>query len=110
MPSSLAHCRRSRALEAAIGAIGAFGIAGPEDDHLGFLQTILDVPCRRHADAHRIAKMMRGAPVPAFPGVRIGRTRVKPIRLAKRISEAEIVTDIAPLMVRGHGNVMAPGP
>ena len=30
-----------RAFEARVAAVGALGIAGPEDDHLGFLQAIL---------------------------------------------------------------------
>src|SRR5208337_1483045 len=62
-----------RAFEPGIGAVGAFGIRGPEDDHLGFLEAILDPAiARRNANAHRIAEMMDGAPVPALPTVRVG--------------------------------------
>src|SRR5450759_2985292 len=61
-----------RAFLRAIGAAGGFGIGGPEHDHLAVLQQILDGAVSfTLADAHRVAPVVRGAPVPAFPAVRV---------------------------------------
>ena len=75
-----------RALEARGVAVGDLRVARPEDDHLGFLQAVLDEAVEAgHADAHRIAVVVRRAPVPAFPAVRV----VVHAREAEQIAEAQ---------------------
>ncbi len=92
-----------RALEPRIGSIGAFGIAGPEDDHLGFLEAILDpAVARRHADAHRIAEVVHGAPVPALPAVRVGGDPGEADQVGETHQRAQVIADVAPLVVRRH--------
>ena len=92
-----------RALEPRIGAVGAFGIAGPEDDHLGFLEAVLDpAVARRHADAHRIAEMVHGAPVPALPAVRVGGDPGEADQVGEAHQRAEVIAHVAPLVMGRH--------
>ena len=92
------------ALEPGIAAVGAFGIARPEDDHLGFLEAVLDpaVACR-HADAHRIAEMVHRAPVPALPAVRVGGDAGEADQIGEAHERAEVIADVSPLVVGRHG-------
>src|SRR5271165_4552416 len=93
-----------RALEPAIGAVGAFGITGPEDDHLGFLEAILHhAKATSHANAHRIAEMVHGTPVPAFPTVRVGGHTGEADQIGKAHQRTEVVAHVSPLVVRRHG-------
>src|SRR5271165_3595628 len=91
------------ALKAGIGTVGALRVAGPEDDHIGFLEAVLEasVSCG-HADAHGTAKMVHGAPVPTFPTVRIGGNSSETDEICETHQRAEVIADIAPLMVGRH--------
>src|SRR5207344_20629 len=61
-----------RALERAIRAAVRLRVARPEHDHLGFLETVLDGAVRLTlSDAPRAAPVVRCAPIPAFPAVRV---------------------------------------
>ena len=84
-----------------VGARGRFRVSRPEHDHVAVLQAVLDRAVGlRLADPQRVAPVMHGAPVPAFPGIRV----VVHARHADRIGEAEqrreVVADIAPGMMR----------
>src|SRR5208337_3891818 len=93
-----------RALEPCIGAVGAFGIARPEDDHLGFLEAILDPAiARRHSNAHRIAEMVHGTPVPALPAIRVGRDSGEADQIGEAHERAEVIPHVSPLVVGRHG-------
>src|SRR5438445_734542 len=75
-----------RSFLSSIGAGGRFRIGGPEHDHVAVLQAVLDRAIGlRLADAQRVAPMVHGAPVPAFPRVGI----VVHARHADRVGEAE---------------------
>ena len=70
----------------AVGARSRFRVRRPRHDHVAVLQAVLDRAVGfRLADAQRVAPVMHGAPVPAFPGVRI----VVYARHADRVGEAE---------------------
>ena len=97
-----------------VGARGRFRVGRPEHDHVAALQAVLHGAVGfRLADPQRVAPVMHGAPVPAFPGIRV----VMHARHADRIGEAEqrreVVADIAPGMMRavrerdGAGPVLA---
>src|SRR6266571_655140 len=85
----------------AIRAARALGISGPEHDHVAVLQAVLDCAVGlRLADAKRVSPMVHIAPVPAFPAVGI----MMDLRVTDSVAEAEqrgeVVTDIAPGVVR----------
>ena len=61
-----------RAFVSGVNAAGRLGVAGPEDHHLTFLQTVLDgAVAFRRAQVHALSPVMHGPPVPAFPTVRV---------------------------------------
>ena len=85
----------------AVGARGALRIGRPEHDHVAVLQAVLDGAVGfRLADAQRVAPVVHGAPVPAFPAIGI----VVHARHADRIGEAverrQVVADVAPGVMR----------
>ena len=90
-----------RPLEGAIRTAGRFRVGRPENNHLGFLEAVFDAAIGfALADAERLSPMVHGAPIPAFPTVRI----MMNARHADRIDEAvigrQVVADIAPGVVR----------
>ena len=90
-----------RAFLGAIGTAVGFRIGRPEHDHLAVLQQILDGAVSfTLADAHRVAPVMRGAPVPAFPAVRIMMDGCVTDGIAEAVQSAEVIADMAPGMMR----------
>ena len=90
---------------------GGFRVGRPEDHHLGMLHEILDgAVILRHTDPHGMAPMVQAAPIPAFPTVRI----VMNFGMTNQIHEAEIgaqiVSDIAPRMMRAVTGCHGTGP
>ena len=97
-----------RAFLRAIGTTVGFRIGRPEHHHLAVLQQILDGAVSfTLADAHRVAPVVRGAPVPAFPAVRIMMDGRVTDGIAEAVQSAEVIADMAPGMMRavrdGHG-------
>ena len=92
-----------RSLESCVGPVGTFGVAGPEDDHFGFLETVVEAAIAGgNADAHRVAEMMHGAPVPAFPTIRIRGDPGEADQVGEARQRAEVVAHVAPLVVGRH--------
>src|SRR5208283_528829 len=91
------------AFEAGIAAVRAFRVARPEDDQLGFLETILDAAVAGgDSNPHGIAVMMHRAPVPTFPTVRVGRDASEADQIGEPHERTEVIADISPLVMRRH--------
>ena len=91
----------NRAFERAVGAAVRFGVARPEHDHLGLFEPVLDGAVGlRLADAHRAAPVMRRAPVPAFPAVRVVMHLGHADRVLELAQRAQVVADVAPRVMR----------
>ncbi len=90
-----------RTLERRVDAAPArLRVRGPEDDHVGVFQSILQqIVLLGDAEAVTITPHVRAAPVPAFPAIGV----VLPIREADQVHEAEIravaIAHVAPQMV-----------
>ena len=60
------------AFEGRVDAARRLRVARPEDDHLAFLEAVLDgAVALRRAEVHRLAPVVHGAPVPPLPAIRI---------------------------------------
>ena len=81
-----AELARPLATARALEAVGRVRVAGPEHDHLGFLQAVLHGAVElRAAQSQAVAPVVHGAPEPALPAVRAVHHRVVPIRFQKRL-------------------------
>ena len=85
----------------AIVAVGFFRVAGPVHDQFAFPEAIFHAAVGfGRGVAHAVAVMVHGAPVPAFPAVRVD----DHLGMADGVHEAEIgaqvIADVAPGVVR----------
>ena len=86
--------------EGGIGPIGRFRVARPEDDHLAFLEAVLDrAVAFRRAEAHALSPVMHGPPVPSLPAVGVVADRGPADVVEEPEPRAEPVADDAPEMV-----------
>ena len=87
---------------ARVGAPGGVGIIGPEHDHFRMLQGIFQqVVLFGHTQAPEETIGMGGAPVPAFPAVRIVEDRRIANHVEKTVKGAHLVAHDAPVVVGG---------
>jgi len=100
-----------RAFLTPVDAAMGFRVARPEHDHFAFLQAIFGA-CRtmRPAQAHAVAEMMHGAPVPAFPAVRIEMYLRHADGVAEAAAERSGNSRRCPLVMRAVINGNRPGP
>ncbi len=111
-PEILEPLPPGRALERGVdAAAGGLGVGRPEHDHLAVLERVLQqVVLLGQAQAVALAPHVRGAPVPALPGVGV----VLAVGEAHQVHEAEVgavpVADVAPHVVRTRGAEDGAGP
>ena len=81
--------------------VGRVRIAGPEHDHLGFLETVLHGAVELRApEAQAVAPVVHRAPEPAFPAVGAVHELGDADQVPEAVEGAQVVAEVAPLVVR----------
>ncbi len=84
-----------------VGPAGGLGVSRPEHDQIAILQAVFNGAIGFGlTDPQAVAPVMDGAPIPAFPAIRVMMQMGHADRITEPVERAEVITDIAPGVMR----------